>query len=140
MFGKIGRQQNQTMDRVYRGMESSSAARAQEAADLQGVPVSEMSNIKITNLKDNLREGDTSFIAPPSQVAAVMAGNVAPIASNEIAALRGAAIGGGPMPGQGGLRPPSPGSLTLDKIRPIHSQRARAMAKAGEIGSYSGRR
>lgn len=39
-------------DKTYRDMERGSEVRAQAAADLAGVPVSEMSNLKITNLND----------------------------------------------------------------------------------------
>jgi len=52
-------------DILYREMESSSADRAQQAADLAGVPVSEMASLKITNMKDNMREGDIAAIVPP---------------------------------------------------------------------------
>ena len=45
-------------DKVYRDMERGSEVRAQAAADLVGAPVAEMSSLKITNLKDNQREGD----------------------------------------------------------------------------------
>ena len=48
-----------TPDRVYREMEKSSEARAQMAADVAGVPVSEMANLKMTNMRDNVREGET---------------------------------------------------------------------------------
>ena len=45
-------------DAVYRYMEKSSEVRAEQAAEMAGVPVSEMSGLKITNMKDNLRPGD----------------------------------------------------------------------------------
>src|SRR5690348_2158498 len=40
-------------DNVYRDIERTSEVRAQQAADAAGVPVSEMSNLKITNMRDN---------------------------------------------------------------------------------------
>jgi len=46
-------------DKVYRDMETASIHRAEEAARVAGVPVSEMSHLKITNLRDNVREGET---------------------------------------------------------------------------------
>ena len=46
-------------DKVYRDMEKGSEVRAQMAAEAAGVPVSEMSNLKITNMRDNVREGET---------------------------------------------------------------------------------
>src|SRR5262252_1727992 len=39
-------------DKVYRDMETASIQRAEQAASMAGVPVSEMSHLKITNLRD----------------------------------------------------------------------------------------
>ena len=47
-------------DKLYRDMEKGSEFRAQKAADDLGVPVSEMSAIKITDMKDNPKEGESS--------------------------------------------------------------------------------
>lgn len=49
-------------DKVYRDMERGSEFRAQVAAEMAGVPVSEMSGLKITNMND-CKAGDIS--APP---------------------------------------------------------------------------
>src|SRR5215469_1419802 len=46
-------------DKVYRDMETASIHRAEQAAAMAGVPVSEMSHLKITNLRDNVRNGET---------------------------------------------------------------------------------
>lgn len=54
---------------VYRSMESSSAERARMAAEHAGVPESEMSHLKITDLKDNMREGDIAAKLPTNPVA-----------------------------------------------------------------------
>lgn len=48
-------------DKVYRDMERGSEIRAQVAADMAGVPVSEMSGLKITNLNDRK---DAEIAAP----------------------------------------------------------------------------
>jgi len=48
-----------TPDKVFREMESSSIARAEQAAAMAGVPVSEMSHLKITDLRDNVQVGET---------------------------------------------------------------------------------
>jgi len=50
-------------DKVYREMETASEKRAEAAAEMAGVPTSEMSGLKITNLSDARREGDVA--APP---------------------------------------------------------------------------
>ena len=46
-------------DKVYRDIETASIHRAEEAARMAGVPVSEMSHLKITNLRDNVQNGET---------------------------------------------------------------------------------
>lgn len=132
-FGKIGKIQNQTYDKVYRGMEAASHARAQEAADMLGVPVHEMSNIKMDNMRDNLREGDISYIGPS-----------APTATRVAAPPTGPA---NPMAGQMGLATAqmvksqggSAGHAAMDKLKAGHTQRAAQMARAGEIGRASGK-
>lgn len=53
-------QKRGTADAVYRDMEQKSEMRAQLAAEAAGVSVAEMSHLKMTNMKDNLREGDTA--------------------------------------------------------------------------------
>ena len=50
-------------DQVYRDMERGSEVRAQAAADQLGVPVAEMSDLKITDLKPTTHHGDVA--APP---------------------------------------------------------------------------
>lgn len=46
------------IDGVYRDMEQKSENRMEHAAHLAGTSTSEMSDLKVTNLRDNLREGD----------------------------------------------------------------------------------
>ena len=46
------------VDRVYRDMEKGSEIRAQVAAEMLGVPVSDMADIKITDLKDARHAGE----------------------------------------------------------------------------------
>jgi len=54
----IGSAKTKATDGCYRQLEDSSAVRAQMAADMAGVPVSEMSHLKVTNIRDNTREGE----------------------------------------------------------------------------------
>ena len=56
----IGSAKTKATDSCYRELETSSAARAEAAAHFAGVPVSEMSHLKVTNLKDNTREGEVA--------------------------------------------------------------------------------
>jgi len=50
---------SKTPDKVFRDMEAKSIQRAEAAAAMAGVPVSEMSHLKITDLRDNVRPGET---------------------------------------------------------------------------------
>ena len=47
-------------DRSYRELEQSSEVRAQLAASALGVPVAEMSHLKVTNIKDNCKPGEVA--------------------------------------------------------------------------------
>lgn len=59
-------------DQVYKAMEDSSRARAEMAAEMTGQSVSDMSAMLTTNMKDNLREGDTSHVSAPNAVSTLM--------------------------------------------------------------------
>ena len=54
----IGSAKAKATDSCYRELETSSEHRAQLAANMAGVPVSEMSHLKVTNIRDNTREGE----------------------------------------------------------------------------------
>lgn len=122
-IGALLKPQNQTMDRVYRQMESASIARAEQAADMMGVPVSEMSNIKMLDMKDNLREGDISAKIPtPTPVPQAPPQNL----MNGNAGLATAAM----IKSQGG----SVGQSVMDGFRRDHHMRANQMMRLGEMG------
>lgn len=53
---------SRSVDGLYRGMENAAEQRRQEAAALLGVDVRSLSGMKMTNMKDNLREGDMSYM------------------------------------------------------------------------------
>ena len=55
-------------DKVYRDIEKGSEVRAQMAAEMAGVPVSEMSGLKVTNMRDNVREGETYAMPVANEV------------------------------------------------------------------------
>jgi hypothetical protein len=50
-------------DNVYKAMEAGSQVRAEAASEMTGQPVSEFSDLKITNMRDNLKQGEMA-IAP----------------------------------------------------------------------------
>lgn len=56
-------------DTTYRQMETASEHRAEQAAEMIGVPVSEMSGLKMTNLNDARREGDIAAPLPVAEMA-----------------------------------------------------------------------
>jgi hypothetical protein len=53
----IGSAKTKAADGCYRELEESSARRAELAAEMAGVPVSEMSHLKVTNIRDT-KEGE----------------------------------------------------------------------------------
>lgn len=57
----------QSSDQVFRAMESGADLRAKEAASTLNVPVSEMSNLKITDMHDAPKTGEISAKVPMSQ-------------------------------------------------------------------------
>ena len=57
-----------SVDGVYRDMDRSSEVRAEQAAAMAGVPVSDMSGLKITNLRDNTREGEIAAMPVANDV------------------------------------------------------------------------
>ncbi len=113
----IGRKSSQ--DAVYRAMEEGSIQRAKMAADLAGVSESEMSHLKITDMKDNLREGDIAAVTRPNPVSTFMQQHpqVAAAAQQQGAAYA-AATTSGPYP-YAGLRMLNTVSRAHNNIRQI---------------------
>jgi hypothetical protein len=64
----IGSAKTKATDACYRELETSSEHRAQLAADVAGVPVSEMSHLKVTNLKDNTKPGEIAAMPVVNEV------------------------------------------------------------------------
>jgi hypothetical protein len=58
----IGTFRGKGPDACYRELETSSERRAQMAADMAGVPVSEMSHLKVTNIRDAKHQGEVAAI------------------------------------------------------------------------------
>jgi hypothetical protein len=99
-------------DDVYRQMERSSEHRAEQAAQMAGVPVSEMSDLKITNLRDNHSNGDV--MAPPPQLKGVFGGGPTPMPMQLSDPMRAAALSH-----QGAH--PNAGARTQTMIRQMHA-------------------
>ena len=49
---------SRSVDSVYRGMEDAATSRMRDAAEVLGVSVESLSAMKMTDMKDNMREGD----------------------------------------------------------------------------------
>lgn len=113
---------NRSMEATYRGLENASAARAEEAASMLGVPVSEVSAIKTTNMKDNLREGDTSAVMPsvPDARQVPQLGQHFVGAQQALAAARTG-------PGAGS------GIAAVTEIKSMHNVRAARMQAIGRV-------
>jgi len=99
-------------DKVYRDMETASIHRAEQAAAMAGVPVSEMSHLKITNLRDNVQNGETYAMPPPP--------NNPVTQQMELMKQRGMPVGfiGNPNVGTGPTDAARSGGRVLDAINP----------------------
>lgn len=61
----ISKAKNRAVDDMYRAMERGSEHRMRMAAEATGLPVSELSDMKLTNMKDNAHQGEASAMPPP---------------------------------------------------------------------------
>ena len=92
-------------DQVYRDTEAASINRMEKVAELTGTPVSELSDMKITNLRDGRHEGEMSAIPVVNEVTQAMdainarGGNVGWQGAN--GAEFSGAVQSGPFPNQG---------------------------------------
>jgi len=96
-------------DKVYRDMETASIHRAEQAAAMAGVPVSEMSHLKITNLRDNVLPGETYAMPVRNPVTERMD-------QMRAAGMPVGNVGVNPMAGAA----PDAGSRMLDRINPAN--------------------
>lgn len=89
-------------DQVYRDIESASEVRAQMAASDLGVPVSEVSDLKITDLRPTMKPGDIAAAPVNNAVSQFMAQNpgVGGFRGGQGAEYSGA-VQSGPMPNAG---------------------------------------
>jgi len=62
-------------DRLYRDMEQKSELRAQMAAERTGMSASEVSHLKMTDMRDNMRTGDTAQLGGLTPTQQAMANN-----------------------------------------------------------------
>lgn len=69
----LGTQHKQVVDQTYRAMEAGAEHRAQLAMEFHGLDQQEANSLKITDLKDNLREGDVAAPQVNNAVSQAMA-------------------------------------------------------------------
>jgi hypothetical protein len=123
------------VDGIYRGMEAATDQRMLDAAEVLGVDPKSLSGMKMTNMKDNLREGDLSQSTTVSS-ATQITGN-APIAA---AANGGAVSGLGFNPnaseyakttGTGAV--PYAGNTAREMVNSLHSAKGHNVVAAGRL-------
>lgn len=68
-------ERTKAVDKVYRDIEQGSEVRAQAAAEMTGAPASEMSSLKITDLRDNQRYGEHAVQLQNNPVSQMMQQN-----------------------------------------------------------------
>ena len=125
----IARPIGKSADSVYRAMEDSSAHRAELAAEALGESPSEMGAMRITNMRDNVRVGETSVMAPSNPVSQFMGqsgigGHVNSMAAADYA--RSTQVG--PYAGAG--------MNALNSVRQNHASVAAGVVAAGNLGKH----
>lgn len=126
LIAKLG---NAVPDKVFRDMERGSIERADQAHEVGGGDRSDYNNLHITDMKDNLREGEVAAVTPPpNPVQRFMmqhpgAGGVQGAASAQGYAAMAHA---GPYP--------HAGASAVGKIQEVHARIAQSVQARGEQG------
>lgn len=123
----IGRKRS--ADAVYRQMEVASVERARQAAKMAGVDEKEMSHLKITDMKDRLREGDIAAVTPVTPVHRMLDQTAQSTGFSSAAQQQGmayaAAAQSGPFP--------RAGDRARQGVTASHSRIAAAMQRQGQL-------
>ena len=131
----VRRTASRSADAVYRGMENATNARIQAAAETLGVDTGSLNAMKMTDMKDNLREGDmaqSTSAADATQLtgSAPMAGNtaggtVSGVGFNQNASEYARSTGTGPSP--------YAGNAAREMVNSLHSAKGNSVVSAGRI-------
>jgi hypothetical protein len=113
---------NKSPDDLHRAMEEGAKHRAHMAAEMTGQPVSDFSGMLHTNMRDGLREGDTSFV--PVQLKDGMTANFGNNGQPGIDPGIIANVRSGPEPNYG--------SKQINPIKELHQKNAARMNAAGQ--------
>lgn len=87
-------------DKVYRDMERGSEVRAQAASDILGVPTADVSDLKITNLRDT-HYGEQSFVPVVNDVTRMMDATPKATGFQAGGAMLSPDVQAGPLPNSG---------------------------------------
>lgn len=119
---------NKTPDALNRQMETAAENRRYLASEMTGNPVSDFNNMKHTNMKDGLREGDNSFSpvqqeTPPELRATFGNGSGGQVDPNILAGVRS---GGNP----------NYGATQIPSVNNWHRQNAHRVVMKGTQGKH----
>lgn len=112
---------------VYRSMEAASIERSKQAAAVLGIPESETAHMKMTDMKDSLREGDIAAVTRPTPTSTFMQQNSAAVEQARIAGAQFAAnTRVGPFPGAG--------DRARQNVGAMHAEMVAQMVASGKRG------
>jgi len=123
----IARSIGKVADNVYRAMEESSAHRAEMAAEAMGESASEFNAMKVTNIRDDARAGESSVVTANNAVSQFMGQNrIGGHMPRETAAEYAQATRTGPYAGAG--------LAAVRQVTQNHASLAPRVVRAGNLG------
>jgi len=135
----IAKSIGKAVDGTYRQMEAQSEDRMHAAAEMTGGDISEFSDLKITNLQDNLREGDIAAVPVVNEVTKAIDAN--PGLFGHTAGTVPDALGNTPQQ-YAAATTTGPnayaGAKTRTMLNQFHTQNHREMNRRAEIGTHTG--
>ena len=117
-------------DQVFNAYSKATEENAKTAAELAGVPVSEMADLKITNMNTQLREGDLAVTPPSNPVSQMIDSKPGMFGFQD----RGQAQGFAAAAHTG--KDAHAGAKAGATVNDFHRRNAAAMIRAGEMGRH----
>jgi hypothetical protein len=121
------------VDDVYEGMVDASKVRTELMAEMGGGSASDYNHTVITNMRSNAKEGETSFVPPPSNPvtqAMAAAPNLTGHQASAMAFTEANRYGVGAYAGEGARQ----------AVRAQHNRQVSELVGRGTMGSYAGGR